>query len=189
MTRRWRQLPNLFSLLRIGLAGALLPVALLHHHALFLAVLAGAFLTDAADGFLARRLNAMTELGRRLDSLGDHVLVLTLLPGMFVLWPGFSRHEAVWLALGVGAYFTPTVWSLLRWRIVPGLHTWGSKTLAVAVSVALPVALLNGPAMPLRLVCVLQVLVAAEELAILGRMPGHSGHVPTVWHAGRTGGQ
>jgi CDP-diacylglycerol--glycerol-3-phosphate 3-phosphatidyltransferase len=185
MIRPGRHLPNLLSLLRIGLAGALLPVALLHHRVLVLAVLAAGFLTDAADGFLARRLIAVTDLGRRLDSLGDYVLMLTLLPGMFVLWPGFIQREAVWLALGVGAYFAPTIWSLLRWRIMPALHTWGSKVLAVAVSVALPVALLNGPVMPLRLVCALQLLVAAEEVAILGRMPGHSGHVPTIWHTRR----
>jgi phosphatidylglycerophosphate synthase len=155
---------------------------------LFLALLILGFLTDAADGFLARLLDATSEMGRRLDSLGDYVLVLTLLPGLAVLWPAFLRREAPWIALAAVAYFAPTAWSLLRWRTVPGLHTWGSKVLAVAMSVALPLALLNGSVIALRLVCVLQLFVAAEEMAILRRMPGHSGQVATLRHVRRLDG-
>lgn len=178
----WRRLPNALSILRIGLACALWLAMVLGSRPLFLALLILAFLTDAADGFLARRLDATSEMGRRLDSLGDYVLVLTLLPGLAVLWPALMRREAPWIALAAVAYFAPTVWSLLRWRLVPGLHTSGSKALAVAMSVALPLALLNGPVLPLRIICALQLLVAAEEVVILQRMAGHSGHVPTVWH-------
>ena len=181
----WRRLPNALSVLRISLACALWLAMVLGSRPLFLALLILAFLTDAADGFLARRLDATSELGRRLDSLGDYVLVLTLLPGLVVLWPALLRREAPWIVLAAVAYFAPTVWSLLRWHTVPGLHTWGSKVLAVAMSVALPLALLNGPVLPLRIICALQLLVAAEEVVILQRMPGHSGHVPTVWHVRR----
>lgn len=183
--RRHCWLPNTLSLLRIGLAAALLPAALMHGRTLFLVLLLTALLTDALDGFLARSLGATSDLGRRLDSFGDYVLVLALVPGLITLWPALMRREAPWLIIAVGAYFVPVAWSFMRWRRLPALHTWASKALAVAMSVALPLALLNGPVLPLRFVCALQLLVAAEEMAILSRMPGHSGHVPTVWHARR----
>ena len=185
---RVRLLPNSLSVLRIACALALVPAMLAGQRPVFVALLLLAFLTDAADGFIARRLGATTDLGRLLDSLGDYVLVVTLLPGLFVLWPALMRAEAWWIALAVSSYFAPTAWSLIRWRTVPGLHTWASKGLAVAMSIALPLALLGGPVWPFRLVCALQLLAAAEEFAILRRMPGHSGHVATVF-ARRADGQ
>ncbi|HET7603338.1 MAG TPA: CDP-alcohol phosphatidyltransferase family protein [Gemmatimonadales bacterium] len=183
----WSQVPNSLSVLRIVLALALVPATLLGERSPFVALLLLAFVTDAADGFLARQLGAMSERGRQLDSLGDYVLVLTLLPGLFVLWPALMRAEAPWITLAVCAYFGPTIWSLARWRTVPGLHTWASKGLAVAMSAALPLALLGGPVWPLRVCCALQLLVAVEEVAILLRMPGHSGHVRTVFVRGTEG--
>jgi phosphatidylglycerophosphate synthase len=182
------RLPNMLSLLRIGLAAALLPAALMRGRTLFLALLLSALATDALDGFLARRLGAASDLGRRLDSYGDYVLVLALVPGLILLWPALMRREAPWLMLALGAYFAPTAWSLVCRRRVPALHTWSSKLLAVAMSVALPLALLGGSAIPLRVVCALQLLVAAEEVAILRRMPGYSGQVATLRHARRLDG-
>jgi phosphatidylglycerophosphate synthase len=182
------RLPNMLSLLRIGLAAALLPAALMRGRTLFLALLLSALATDALDGFLARRLGAASDLGRRLDSYGDYVLVLALVPGLILLWPALMRREAPWLMLALGAYFAPTAWSLVCRRRVPALHTWSSKHLAVAMSVALPLALLGGSAIPLRVVCGLQLLVAAEEVAILRRMPGYSGQVATLRHARRLDG-
>lgn len=191
----WRHVPNAMSVLRIVLALALLPAMLIGQRTLFVGLLLAAYVTDAADGFVARRLGVTSDLGRLLDSLGDYVLVLTLVPGLFVLWPALMRAEAWWIGLAAATYFAPTVWSLVRWRTVPGLHTRASKGLAVGMSVALPLALLGGPVWPFRLACCLQLLVAAEEFAILQRMPGHSGHVATVFtrrtgwtgRAGRTG--
>ncbi|HET8634669.1 MAG TPA: CDP-alcohol phosphatidyltransferase family protein [Gemmatimonadales bacterium] len=122
----WHHVPNAMSVLRIVLAVALVPAMLLGQRALFVAVLLLAFVTDAADGFLARWLNATSDRGHQLDSLGDYVLVLSLVPGLIVLWPALLRSEALWIAPAACAYFAPTVWSLIRWRTVPGLHTWAS---------------------------------------------------------------
>lgn len=177
--------PNALSLLRIALAAGLLPAALLGRRDLFWAGLVAALLSDALDGFVARRLHASSDLGRRLDSIGDYVLLLALLPALVLLWPALMRREAGWFAVAVAAYFAPTAWSLLRWRRLPGLHTWASKALAVFMAAALPWMLLGGPALPVRAGCLLQVLVAVEEFAILALLPGFSGGMPTVVHAWR----
>lgn len=181
----WAAVPNALSLLRIGLAAGLLPAALLDRRDAFWACLVAALLTDALDGFLARRLHASSDLGRRLDSLGDYVLLLALVPALVLLWPALMRREAAWFAVGVAAYFAPTAWSLLRWRRMPGLHTWASKALAVLMAMALPWMLLGGPALPVRLCCALQVAAAVEEFAILHLLPGYSGGMPSLVHARR----
>lgn len=178
-------IPNTLSWLRIILAASLLPVALTGHPHLFLGVLGCAFVSDAMDGFLARRLEASTELGRRLDSWGDYVLVATVLPGLVILWPDVMRREALWFFVAIVAYFLPMAWSLIRWHALPGFHTWAAKALAVAMAIALPVMLLGGPPQPVRVICALQVIAALEEFAIIRLLPGWSGSIPTLIHARR----
>lgn len=185
MTPGRAAIPNGLSLLRIGLAAGLLPAALAGRRDLFWAGLVAGLLTDALDGFVARRLHASSDLGRRFDSIGDYVLLLALLPALVLLWPDLMRREAAWFAVAVAAYFAPTAWSLLRWGRMPGLHTWASKGLAILMAVALPWMLLGGPALPLRAGCALQVAVALEEFAILALLPGFSGSMPSVVHAWR----
>lgn len=70
--------PNLLTGLRLVLA---VPLAYLileerYDSALLLAALAG--ISDALDGFLARRLNAMTRLGAALDPIADKLLILAV---------------------------------------------------------------------------------------------------------------
>lgn len=70
-------LPNLISLMRLILSPAMLFISeeLLPFFFLLLA------LSDAIDGFLARRLRALTELGKVLDPLADKVMLTS---GLFL---------------------------------------------------------------------------------------------------------
>ncbi len=73
---RWRHLPNLLSTARVLLA---LPVALAigyrdYPAAVILVALAA--LTDALDGFLARRFDWQSRLGAALDPLADKLLLV-----------------------------------------------------------------------------------------------------------------
>ncbi|MGW8272120.1 MAG: CDP-diacylglycerol--glycerol-3-phosphate 3-phosphatidyltransferase [Thermodesulfovibrionales bacterium] len=72
-------LPNAITVLRILLVPvfAFLLVYRFYHFALYVYVVAG--VSDAVDGYLARRLNLQSELGRLLDPLADKTLVLTSL--------------------------------------------------------------------------------------------------------------
>jgi cardiolipin synthase (CMP-forming) len=82
-----RHLPNLICLIRIALIG---PIAAALHRgdmpmALLLFVAAG--VSDALDGYLAKRFRWTSELGKVLDPLADKLLLITV----FV--------EAAWLEL------------------------------------------------------------------------------------------
>lgn len=76
-------IPNLLTLLRM----ALLPVVVwrfrLGDSRGALAVYLLAMLTDAVDGFIARRFDQITALGKLLDPIADKLSLLTLL-GLFV---------------------------------------------------------------------------------------------------------
>jgi cardiolipin synthase len=72
-----RHIPNIISVLRILLV---VPIALaLAHERLALAIVlfACAAISDAADGFLARRFRWQSELGGVLDPIADKLLLAT----------------------------------------------------------------------------------------------------------------
>jgi cardiolipin synthase len=87
-----RNIPNMLTGLRLAAAPAL--VALLYRglDSAALSVFVFAGLTDAADGYLAKRFNSMTRFGRYLDPAADKLLMLASFLTLTVL--GFTP---VWL--------------------------------------------------------------------------------------------
>ncbi len=73
-----RYLPNCISLLRILLAIPLAYLLLQQAYAVALWLLLVAGLSDALDGYLARRFQWFTPWGAILDPIGDKVLLATL---------------------------------------------------------------------------------------------------------------
>jgi cardiolipin synthase len=87
-------IPNIITVIRILLV---VPISWLllegrHVDALFLMVIAG--LSDAFDGFLARRFNWLTQLGATLDPLADKLLVAAVF--LVFTWQG---HIPLWIAI------------------------------------------------------------------------------------------
>lgn len=66
-------IPNILSISRLALVPVLVALAYFGEAQAFLAVLAVSLLSDAFDGYIARKLNQTTELGARLDSWGDEI--------------------------------------------------------------------------------------------------------------------
>lgn len=76
-------IPNMLTLLRIALLPAVVWRFRLGDSRSALAVYLLAMLTDAVDGFIARRFDQITALGKLLDPIADKLSLLTLL-GLFV---------------------------------------------------------------------------------------------------------
>lgn len=103
-------IPNILSLFRLALVPVLAIVFFQPDpNARFWAAgtYALAFVTDIADGFIARKYNQITRLGRILDPLADKMMTLTVIlcitaAGIIPLWAVlvFVAKEA---ALGIGA--------------------------------------------------------------------------------------
>lgn len=75
-------LPNKLTVLRIALVPVFMVLAYLTfpcHMYAALAVFILASLTDFLDGYLARKLNLITDFGKFMDSLADKILVLVAL--------------------------------------------------------------------------------------------------------------
>ena len=99
-----KALPNLLSGTRIALMPAVLMAALAGSRPWFLALVAASLMTDALDGFFARRFNAFTDFGRKLDSAADYLTMFVGISGIALLWPEIMRRELVWVAAGLAAF-------------------------------------------------------------------------------------
>lgn len=180
--RHW---PNLISATRLALMPAVLGAAVARERELFVGLIAFSLLTDAVDGYLARRLGAESEFGRKLDSAADYVTLFTGTTGIALLWPEVVRRELPWILTGVAAFLAVIVLGLVRLGRAPCYHTWASKTGAVLCPLTLIPLLNGGPAWPFHAVILFLILTGLEEVAILLVLPRHVGEMPTLWHAWR----
>lgn len=180
-----KNLPNLLSGLRIALMPAVLLAAISGSRLWFAILLAAALSTDALDGFFARRFNAFTDFGRKLDSAADYLTMLVGISGIALLWPDIMRRELPWVAAGVGAFFAVIVYGFIRLGRAPCYHTWLSKIGVVGCAFSLIPLLAEWTAVPFHVAISVQVLTGVEELMIALLVPWHPGEVATVWHAWR----
>jgi cardiolipin synthase len=88
------QLPNLLTLLRLALVLPIAGLLLSERYSQALSLFVIASLSDALDGFLARRFGWTSRLGKLFDPLADKLLLVTSVICLVV-----SQVLPVWLAL------------------------------------------------------------------------------------------
>lgn len=118
-------LPNILSLLRIGLLPFIVLSLKAGQNGLLLVLLVLAVLTDHFDGFFARRLGQVTEYGKILDPLADKICINTMVVALW-LWRGFPLWAA---ALIVARDLMIVIGALLiikKRRLVP-VSNWPGK--------------------------------------------------------------
>ena len=89
-------IPNTLTLARIVLVPLVIWLIVTHEMtaAFVLFLLAG--VSDAADGYLAKRFQWRTELGSYLDPIADKLLLMSIYVTL-----GFSNHLPAWLVIAV----------------------------------------------------------------------------------------
>ena len=106
-----RHIPNLLTGLRLAAAPATAGLLVAGHFNAAFGIFAFAGLSDAADGYLAKRFGLTTRLGRFLDPAADKALMLALfvtlavvgdVPGWLTLWT-VARDGLIVLGLAVAA--------------------------------------------------------------------------------------
>ena len=175
--------PNLISGARIALMPAVLLAAIGGSRRWFLILVAASLVTDALDGFLARRLNAFSEFGRKLDSAADYLTMITGLAGIALLWPDIVRRELPWIVAGLSAFFGVIVFGFVRLGHPPCYHTWAAKIGVAGCALSMIPLLAGWSAVPFHVMVILQILAAVEEVIISLLIPRHVGEMATVWHA------
>lgn len=176
-------LPNVISALRVAMMPVLVLLALEHKVSAFLAVLALTLFSDGLDGYLARRLGQVTELGTRLDSWADLSTYSAMLLGLKVLWPDIFERESNYLVIAFSAWLVPLLVCLARFRRLPSYHTVSAKFAAVALAPAYFVAVIWGDSIPFRGVLLFYLWVAFEQVVITSILPHWQDNIPGFWRA------
>lgn len=161
-------LANILSAYRIISSPVLIFCLLMGRTELFKWLLALSFFTDAADGYLARRLRTVTAFGARLDSVGDDITVAVAIFAIARLHPGFFYDQAVIIAILLGLLALQIGIALVKFHKMTAYHTYLAKLAAVLQAAWLLCFLFfETPLYPLFYLCILVTcLQIAEEILI-----------------------
>ena len=176
-------LPNLVSLIRILMAPVLFYFALTQQPYWFIGILLFAEFTDVLDGFLARTLNQITEMGSRLDTWGDFVIYSTMAVCAWILWPDILQRESLYFIIIVLSFTLPALIGFIKFQRFTSYHTWSVK-LAVVITVVAYILLFTGLLdWPFRIAALFCLYAAIEEIAITLLIHHEHVDVRTVWQA------
>ena len=176
-------LPNFVSLIRLLMAPVLVWLALSQEHDWFIIALVFTVFTDLLDGFLARTLNQITEMGSHLDSWGDFVVYSVMAFSAWVLWPEIVIAEKYYFAIILLSFTLPVIIGLLKFRVLTSYHTWSVK-LAVGITIVAYILLFSGMVeWVFKLAAIVCAYAAIEEIMISFILKHEHVDVRTVWHA------
>ncbi len=177
MNMRAKDLPNIISIIRILLVIPLVILLLQEQYAWALAIFVAAALSDALDGYLARRNSWTSALGGILDPLGDKLLLVSTyvclaLLELLPLWLAALVVLRDLVIVGGAAAFYVLIG---RYEMAPSL----ASKLNTVFQVLLPALVLMERTILSVPPAVIYALIAAVTITTL--MSG--GHY--VWHWGR----
>lgn len=176
-------LPNAVSLTRILAAPFLIVAAFAEAPRVFLALFAFMMVTDFLDGLLARALKQQTVLGSQLDTVGDILTALFVIPGGWMLWADAVREEAVFfLMVPVILGISGSV-ALIRHGHLPAYHTRSAKLATALAGVGAWLLFADLTPWVFRGAVVLLACSAVEEIWISLLLPKWHPNVPSVKHA------
>lgn len=163
-----KNLPNFLSVLRIGLAILLVPLA--GFPVVFVALYLLCGITDVLDGTIARRWQLESSLGAKLDSLGDFVFSTACLL-LLLLKTDLPQNRWLLVALAVilCAKAAGLLLTRLKFRQWGSLHTLLSKGTGLLLFVFIPLCVVWG-SIPVYFwvpLAVLALCAALEEILIL----------------------
>ncbi|MDH5391654.1 MAG: CDP-alcohol phosphatidyltransferase family protein [Gammaproteobacteria bacterium] len=175
--------PNIISIIRVLMAPLLLLLAHHQYVTTYFIVLLFTLFTDVLDGYLARRLNMITELGSHLDSWGDFVIYTTLAIAAWWLWPEIIKQELVYVVAIILSFATPVLFGLIKFHRLTSYHTWSVKIAVFITVVSYIIVFMGWARWPLYLAAFVSVIAAMEEILITVIMKHERADVRSFWHA------
>jgi phosphatidylglycerophosphate synthase len=94
-----KHIPNILSGLRIAAMPLIIAIAIQEKRELFFILLIIAQFTDFLDGYLARKLKAQSNLGAKLDIVGDSCNYLAGTVGLIIFYPQLLEGFRIWTIL------------------------------------------------------------------------------------------
>jgi phosphatidylglycerophosphate synthase len=123
-----------FSFYRIAAAPILLILLLLDERQLFSWFLLISYLTDAIDGYLARKLKITSSRGSQLDSFGDQITLIIGLIGLFIFENEFIKNNIILISVSFVPYIIQMIIAYFKYGKATAFHTYLAKLSAILQS-------------------------------------------------------
>lgn len=176
-------LPNLVSLIRILMAPVLFYFAISQQPYWFIATFLFAEFTDILDGFLARTLKQITEMGSHLDSWGDFIIYATIAICAWILWPEILQRELLYFVIIVFSFTLPVIIGYIKFHQFTSYHTWSVKLAVVVTVISYILLFAEILDWPFRIAAIFCLYAAIEEIAITLLIHHEHVDVRSVWQA------
>lgn len=124
-------IPDWLSVYRILAAPVLIVFIFLDERFIFAVLLLISFLSDAVDGYLARKMNIVTQRGAQLDSIGDAITFCVGLGGILKFEYSFILEYIVIISLAFGLYLFQLFMAYWRYGMPSSFHTYLAKLSAI----------------------------------------------------------
>ncbi|WP_242084610.1 CDP-alcohol phosphatidyltransferase family protein [Aestuariivivens sediminis] len=157
-----------FSFYRIAVAPLLLILIGLDFRLAFSWVLLISYITDAIDGYLARKLKITSPRGSQLDSFGDQITLIVGLIGLFYFETDFITANMTLILIAFIPYIIQMLFAYLKYGKATAFHTYFAKLSAVIQSVFILWSLFFSPEYVLfYTMIVIGVLETIEEITLI----------------------
>lgn len=131
----------------------------------FLFVYAVCGITDALDGFVARRTHTQSKMGARLDSLADLLMIAAVIISLYpvILLP---QGAAVCILAVAAIRIAAANVCWVRHHVLASLHTYSNKLTGLLIFLFPFMITVITPAVPVWIICGAAAVSAVEELLI-----------------------
>ena len=160
-----QNIPNSLSILRIVLS--LLILVAVQNKTLIFVIMLLCGLTDVLDGFIARRFNCQSQLGARLDSIGDLVFFLVLVLYFLVWRIDLIKENIVFLSAVTAVRLASLIVSRVKNRKAYALHTIANKITGVVVFTGILISFIIEKRVIIEIILTVALVSAVEELLIM----------------------
>jgi len=183
MVRRSYYIINGITFYRLLAAPVMIVLIFTGNTEIFKWMLPVSFFTDLIDGFLARKYNAISVMGAKLDSMADDLTIVAAIAGLFVMKTGFIREEIIWIAVLLVLYLVETISALVKYRKLSGFHTYSAKCAALLQGTFLILLfLLPTPIYPLFYAGAIATMIdLLEEITLIALLPKWEANVKGVY--------
>jgi CDP-diacylglycerol--glycerol-3-phosphate 3-phosphatidyltransferase len=173
---------NGMTLYRLISGPFLVLLIILNHPPLFKWLLLISFLTDAIDGFLARKYRTTSAFGARLDSVADDITILAAIIAMFVWHLAFILSEVIPLAILLILYLVQNTLALRRYKRLTSFHTYSAKVAAIAQAAFLiSFFFTSSPSWMFYVMALLTAIDLLEEIILVIILPDYRTNVKGVY--------
>lgn len=156
-------IPNIISITRIILSLSLIFIKPLSEKFYILYIICG--ISDALDGFLARKTNTTSEIGAKLDSIADMIMIGVII---FLFYPIInpSAEIIVWIILIGIIRIMGMVIALKKYKTFVSIHSYGNKVTGMIFFLFPIMFSYIDKIMLIHITCIIATTSAIEEFII-----------------------